>query len=234
MRRVIEPELLDELPPADPRAVRSRADLRRLNLLMGHTRILSRALHQRFAGRQLPAQPVRLVELGAGDGTMLLSLARRWSTPGFRASVTLLDRHDLLSAETRRAFAVLRWSVGSLATEVSAWLAQPAPVADVMLANLFLHHFPDNLLRPLLRLAAARATLFIACEPRRSPLVLLASRLVWLLGCNGVTRHDAAISVRAGFAGHELSALWPADGQWESCERSAGRFSHLFMAKRNA
>jgi hypothetical protein len=44
MERVVQPELLDELPARDPRAARSRRDLRRLNMLMGHHRIMANAL----------------------------------------------------------------------------------------------------------------------------------------------------------------------------------------------
>jgi hypothetical protein len=158
--------------------------------------------------------------------------ARRWSALGVTAQVTLLDRHNLVSAETRRTFAALNWSTESVATDVFTWLEPSSPAVDVMLANLFLHHFPDKLLGALLRLAAARTNLFIACEPRRSPLALTASRWLWLMGCNGITGHDAVVSVRAGFVGHELSALWPADTEWESSEQPAGLFSHCLVAKR--
>ena len=234
MRRTVEPELLDDLPPADPRAVRSRADLRRLNFMMGHARILSRAFCRHRADTFSRSKPIRLIELGAGDGTLLLELARRWSARGVTAQVTLLDRQNLVSTETHRAFAALNWSVEIVASEVIAWLGQPFPAADVMLANLFLHHFQDKPLRALLERAAARTKLFVACEPRRSPLALNASRWLWLMGCNPVTRHDAVVSVRAGFLGNELSALWPADARWESHEHAAGFFSHCFVANSNA
>ena len=246
MRRIVEPELLDELPPSDPQAVRSRGDLRRLNFLMGHAGFFTRSLRApgmvaplalraespRRARRPTSA-PLRLVELGAGDGTLLLRLARRWSASGVTAEVTLLDRQNLVSAETRRAFAALRWSVECVASDVFAWLAQPAPAADVMLANLFLHHFSDEQLTTLFRLAAARTNLFLACEPRRSSLAFAAARSLALIGCNVVTRHDAVVSVRAGFAGHELSALWPSTTGWKLSEPSAGLFSHGFCARRN-
>lgn len=233
MRRVVEPELLDALPPGDSRAVGSRADLRRLNLLMGHAGFLTRAFCRHHAATAFPSRPLRLVELGAGEGTLLLRLARRWSLLGVTAEVTLLDRQNLVSTETRRAFAALHWSVESVASDVFDWLSSPAPIADVMLANLFLHHFQDERLAALLRLAAARTNLFLACEPRRSPLALMAARYVALLGCNGVTQHDAVVSVHAGFAGPELSALWPKTREWEQNEASAGLFSHSFTAQRN-
>jgi SAM-dependent methyltransferase len=195
---------------------------------------MSRALRRQLAETSFRARPLRWVDLGAGDGTFLLRLARRSAALGQIAEVTLLDRQALVSAETRRAFAAFSWSVESLANDVFAWLEQPFPAVDMMFANLFLHHFPDPLLAALLRLAAARTNLFIACEPRRSPLALTAARCLRLLGCNDITRHDAVLSVCAGFAGRDLSALWPADDKWHLSEQSAGLFSHCFIAKRNA
>ena len=53
------------------------------------------------------------------------------------------------------------------------------------------------------------AKAFVACEPRRSAFALLGARMVFALGANDVTRHDAVASVRAGFRGRELSGLWP-------------------------
>ena len=61
---------------------------------------------------------------------------------------------------------------------------------------------------------------------------LACSRLLWAVGCNAITQHDAAASVRAGFAGHELSALWPGDDGWILTEKPAGLFSHVFVARR--
>ena len=233
MRRNVQPELLDSLPAAAPQAVRSRADLRRLNFIMGHAGILSHAFENHHDAPLVRSRPLRLVELGAGDGTLLLHLARRWSVLGVTAEVTLLDRQNLVSADTRAAFATLNWSVESVAADVFAWLDEAGPPVDVMIANLFLHHFPDRQLVELFRMAAARTKLFIACEPRRSPFPLTASRLLWLMGCNPITRHDAPVSVRAGFSGHDLSALWPRNAAWQSSEQAAGWFSHCFIAKRH-
>jgi hypothetical protein len=233
MRRVVEPELLDSLPATDSRAIRSRLDLRRLNVMMGHAGILARAFRAGLARTSSGTRPIRLVELGAGDGTLLLGVARRLALRGVTAEVTLLDRQEIVSAETRAAFASLGWRVETVGTDVRAWLEQPLPAVNIVIANLFLHHFPDTTLVALLPLAAARTSLFIACEPRRSPLALTAARLVRFIGFNEITRHDAIVSVRAGFAGRELSAFWPTDGKWQSSEQSAGLFSHCFIAQRD-
>ena len=66
----------------------------------------------------------------------------------------------------------------------------------------------------------------------RGCLPLAGSHMLGLIGCNDVTRHDAVLSVRAGFTGRELSALWPKDDGWMLEERRAGLFSHLFTAYR--
>jgi len=229
MERCVKPELLDELPPADPRAVRSRDDLQRVNAWMGNCGIMTRALRstcQGLMGR-------RMVELGAGDGRFLLRVARRLF-PGWQGtSAVLLDRRSIILPDTRQGFETLGWRTESFEADALDWLALPtAPACDAMLANLFLHHFREVQLAGLLRAAARSARVFIALEPRRSARSLLFSRLLWVIGCNQVTRHDAFVSVRAGFAGRELSRLWPADPCWTLQERPAGWFSHLFVAQR--
>lgn len=233
MQRIIEPELLAELSPVDPLAIAALADLRRVNLIMGHAEIRSRALRRYYHETVFRARPLRLTELGAGDGTLLLELARSWSARGVTAKVTLVDRQNFVAPETLACFAALHWSVTQVTSDAVAWLEQTGPPVDVMFANLFLHEFPDPALENLLRRAAVRTDLFIACEPRRSPLVRTAARLLGLVGCNSISRRDGVISVRAGFTGRELSALWPAESGWELNERSVGWFSHGFVAKRN-
>jgi hypothetical protein len=74
--------------------------------------------------------------------------------------------------------------------------------------------------------------LFVAVEPRRARWPLFCSRLLWAIGCNDVTRHDAVVSVRAGFSRNELSSLWPDKQNWQLTEQSAGAFSHLFIARK--
>jgi hypothetical protein len=229
MIRCVEPEWLDELPPGDPRAVRSRKDLLRINAWMGNCGIVTRALRSTCRG----PTPRRLVDLGAGDGKLLLRVARRLSVDWHGTSAVLLDRRNVVSLETHHGFAALGWRTAALETDALGWLKQPAaPAWDTMIANLFLHHFPAAQLAELLRAAASLARAFVAVEPRRSERALFCSRLLRLIGCNRVTRHDAPISIRAGFAGQELSQLWPTGGGWSLQERLASWSSHLFIARR--
>lgn len=222
--RIVEPEWLDTLPPVDPRAQRSRRDLRLLNRIMGHAVILQRVL----ARQPLPGRT--LAELGAGDGRLLLTLARRLDNAPLQA--VLVDLQPCITPAVFDGFKSCGWTVEIVAADVFEWLDTAAPV-DAMVCNLFLHHFDNAALARLFAACAAKTSLFVACEPARSRLSLGACRLLGLIGCNDVTRHDAAISVRAGFRDGEISALWPDTVNWQLEDKSAGLFSRLFVARRS-
>jgi hypothetical protein len=229
MKREVKRELLDELPAGDRRAIGSRRDLQKVNAWMGHADIMRRALAGAFADRS----PRSIVELGAGDGTLLLRLAKSIAPRWKPLRVVLVDRQRLLSPRTKAEFAALSWDVESIEMDVFDWLQRPHPEhSDVTLANLFLHHFAEDDLRRLVWHAAQQTGFFLACEPQRVNFSLCAASLLGFIGCNDVSRHDAKISVRAGFAKNELSTLWPAGDGWRLMERQAGLFTHCFVAQR--
>jgi hypothetical protein len=183
---------------------------------------------------------LRLLELGAGDGSLTLRIAKHLAASWPAAELTLLDRQALIAEATGTAFAHLGWTLRPLTVDALEWARAPTqqPIAthwDVILANLFLHHFEEGALRELLSAVADRCDAFVACEPRRSLPALAGSRLLFALGVSADTRHDAVVSVHAGFRDDELSRLWPAGGtRWRVEEHSAGLFSHLFVAARGA
>ncbi len=75
----------------------------------------------------------------------------------------------------------------------------------VVAGNLIFHQFNEAELAELGAILRREARAIVACEPirRRSSQALLAV-LAPLLGANAVTRHDARVSVAAGFRGDEL------------------------------
>ncbi len=229
--RVVVSELLDALVPSDPRAQRSRADLRRIHRAMASLTIMRAAL--RRATRDW--QPQTLLEIGAGDGSLMLRLGECQAQAWPQISVTLVDRLDVVEPHTLDGLRRLGWHPQALTADVFDWLAtaEGGPW-DVICANLFLHHFARSELARLLAAVAARTRVFFCCEPRRAPLALLGSHLLGLLGAGAVTRFDAVASVHAGFQAKELTALWPVAGGWHVEEYPAGLFSHAFLAVRTA
>ena len=228
--RVVEPEALDDLPPDDPSARHSRRDLRVIHRFMGTRGILVRALRgvEAAAGR-----PRRVLEVGCGDGTLLLGVAQ---SLGWRdVELTLLDRQPAVESSTLAAYAARRWRARTVVADVFDATGSAAGEGhDLVVASLFLHHFDTAALGDLCRALAARAPAFVAYEPRRSRFALLGSRLVVFLGANAVTRTDAVLSVRAGFRGLELSAAWrgAVGPGWDVEEGLAGPFGHRFCALR--
>ena len=223
--RRLEPEWLDELPADDPRAVRSRRDLRLMNRIMGHGGIIARLL----ATNLEPGRALRIAELGAGDGTLLLRIAARASWRA-GAEVVLVDRQPVVDTATATRYRTIGIHVKVCAADVFDWLKSDDAPCDAIVANLFLHHFENEALARLFTLASSRTRLFVGCEPRRARLPLAGSHLLGVIGCNDVTRHDAVLSVRSGFTARELAALWPSSSGWSLEERRAGLFSHLFVA----
>lgn len=228
MDRRVEPELADHLPGDDPRAIRFRRDLRRLNAMLMNDRLVARAL-TRACGDSAPRV---VVDLGTGDGTLMLSVAQRLAPRWRNVTVLLVDQQNIVSAATREGFAALHWNVETVAADVFDFLERPGPDFDIISANVFLHHFTEDRLQRLFEGVAKRSKLVVACEPRRTPFVREASRLLWLLGYGDVVVEDAVTSARAGFVDTEMTQCWPASADWTIEEGNAGPFVHMFVAKR--
>lgn len=200
LHRIIQPEILDSLPAAHPEAVRSRADLRLINRLMGNHRWFERLL----AGQARSRDDLKIVELGAGDGCLARRLCRRF--PGIRyEAVDLMPRP-------------VDFPAAALWHQADLFDALPCLRGDVVIANLFLHHFDAE---ALARIGAGLEgfPIIACCEPWRKQIFHGAGLALRLLGINRVTRHDLHVSINAGFTGWELPRLLGLEGG--RVERSA-------------
>jgi hypothetical protein len=193
MQRHVQPELLDGLPPGHPDAQDNRRDLRFFNALMGNHRWIERVLlkHTRAGDR--------LLELGAGEGDLGLRLRRRWA----RYPVPYAG----LDTWPRPASWPTTWDWQQ--TDLQKFTGYKN--YNVIIGNLILHQFEDEVLADLGRIWRKRARLFVFCEPARSPLHLMQLPFARLAGINYVSRHDARVSVQGGFAGRELPRLLRVD-----------------------
>lgn len=242
MTRIVGSEVLDGLATDDPAARRSRRDLRRVHRAMGTRSILRRALCGTTSALIPYKRPLRVLELGAGDGNLMLGVAHALAPAWPQVSLTLLDRQALVSVDIINNYARLGWTVVEQVVDALEWASSASNSLekgnelvrwDLIVTNLFLHHFEGSQLDLLLDSIAATSNGFFACEPRRTWLSLAGSHLAGLIGAGEVTREDAVLSVHAGFRDQELTALWPADPeQWQIREYPAGLFSHCFHAER--
>jgi len=233
-------EILDGLDASDPQAAHARRDLRRVHRVMGTRATLVDGLRSLVAPGP-DATPIRALELGAGDGSLMLEAARILAPEWPPVQLTLLDRQLLLDDATIADYASLGWTATAEVADALDWAgAWPGnlpregttPPWDLIVANLFLHHFDSAQLSRLLAAIAATTARIFACEPRRGRLALAGSHLIGAIGVNAVTRNDAVLSVQAGFRARELTDLWPAaERSWRLNEYPARPFLHCFSAE---
>jgi hypothetical protein len=213
--RVLEQELLDTLPHDDPDALASRQDIEFLNGIMGSFRWLRRQLLEHAP------ESAHVVELGAGDGSLIHHIAQK--SPELVARWTGLDlapRPDGLPLG-------VQWVQGDFFQSEAAMHALEQ--ADVIVANLILHHFTDDQLRRLApRLRHAR--LILVSEPARHWHHYQKGRLLNLI-CefNHVTMYDIKLSIQAGFRTGELPRVLMLDPEMWDISESASFFGSCRM-----
>lgn len=213
-QRVIRPELLDTLPQGHPDAVRSRLEMLQVNAIMGNHRWIGRMV------RRHRETDWRIVELGAGDGSLSMGLLHS----GLCAE-RALHAVDLASPPACWP-AAAHWTCGDI-------LSQPLPETEIMVANLFLHHFTKDQLGLLGSRLSSATRLIVAAEPARYWVHTLTGRLFCELAEFGrVQRYDLPVSVRAGFRGDELRDALALDTSWrtQACSHPFG--AYRFMAWR--
>ncbi|MES2735073.1 MAG: hypothetical protein V4672_02060 [Verrucomicrobiota bacterium] len=212
--RSVQPEVLETLAHDDPAALRSRHDLLLVNGIMGNHRWIARMMRQH-------CQPGwRITELGAGDGALSLKLAQQ------RLCKTQ-DLHAFDLAPSPTSWPVdAAWTQGDL-------FAQNLPASEVLIANLFLHHFQPDQLRLLGGRIAPETRLILAAEPARHRIHTYMGRLFCSLAqLNWVTRYDMQVSIRAGFRGQELPHSLGLDSTWEISVRETVFGGYRMMARR--
>ena len=187
MNRLVECEILDHLPADDPAAIRSREELRLINGIMGNHRWILRRL------KALIKPGWRVLELGAGDGGLCGALIGSGVCAAKQiTAVDLAPRPDELHPDV----SWLRQSIFEM---------DQLPPAEIVIANLFLHHFDADHLTALGSKLGPMTRVVLACEPARKRFHLAQGDLLAALaGFNDVTNHDMLTSIRAGFVEDEL------------------------------
>jgi len=203
MQRVVEPEIIDQLPPDHPDVKRSRRDLKVINFLMDNERWIARHI------AQFPAALAKgVVEIGAGEGTLLRRLAKRHAG----IPLTACDLAPRPEGLPERIVWDRRDVFESLA-EVKG---------GVLAANLFLHHFEYDELEQF-RPHLERFEVICFNEPYR------AERTIWdaqfiLPFVGRATKHDMMVSIRAGFVHGELPERLGLDpAKWRIREETTWR-----------
>jgi hypothetical protein len=187
--RVLQPEILDTLPPEIARA--NLVDLARINRHWGGLSTLRRLISDAIPENE----PFTLLDVGAASGDMGEEIRRLRP----QSHVTSLD--------------YIPWHLETCKGDRIAADAFSLPFAprsfDYVFSSLFLHHFTDDQVVQLFRgfgEVARKGVLTIDLLRHPVPYYFI-SKTHWLLGWHPVSVSDGAISVEAAFKPHELTAL---------------------------
>ena len=210
-QRLLTAEILDTMDPSDPRAIRSRWELRWINAFLGNERRILREL------RRQGETVTSIVELGAGQGFLCEKLFGTFH--GSRViGLDLAPRPPHLPGN-------IDWVRGDFLETL------PGITGETCIGSLILHHFSDMDLGRLGGLLGRFHTL-VFCEPLRRPLPMFLSRMA-LPFTGEVTRHDMPASIRAGFRKGELPLLLGLDpSRWEIRESESSRGTVTLSANR--
>ncbi len=213
-KRVLQTELLDTLPPNDPDAIRAREEMLQVNGIMGNHRWIERMV------RRLREDGWRITELGAGDGALSLRLLASGC-----CSEAALHAFDLAPRPAHWP-AAAHWTCGDV-------LAQALPDTEIVIANLFLHHFTHEQLCLLGSRLSPVIRLIVAAEPARRWIYSLMGRVFCEVAeLNHVQRHDMQASIRAGFHGRELEMALGLGEEWRVSAHEHPLGGYRFVAWR--
>ncbi|MGH9404667.1 MAG: methyltransferase domain-containing protein [Terriglobia bacterium] len=198
--RIPSHELMDDDLPASDLAI-ILDDLWRINRRFGGISGTMKLLEIFF--RHTGAHPVRILDIGAGDGRLAATVAQRLNEQAISAKCIALER-DLAHLRHGRESAR---GLGRIAADAFALPFCPGSF-ELVTCNLFLHHFSGHEAREALHSmadVASEAVLINDLDRRWLPYVLI--RYAPFMARHPISRFDGAASVRQAYNRTELLRL---------------------------
>jgi ubiquinone/menaquinone biosynthesis C-methylase UbiE len=183
---------------------RNLEDLRAVNAHWGGARALERHLAARI--RELPAGPVRILDVGAGSGDVAARLENRLGGRGQRATAVALD----LQWRHLRAGREMAPPSARLAVAADAFrLPFDGGAFDLAVSTLFFHHFSPEENRDLLRemqRVARHGIAVLDLRRHRAPALFVSLAGPWLFR-SSVSVHDGRASIDQAYTPAEALSI---------------------------
>jgi SAM-dependent methyltransferase len=203
--RIYEEELLDAGAGTDEDVRENLLDLRRINRLLGGTRVVLTALEAMLG--QEPSAKLSLLDVGTGSAD-IPSMVSRWSRArGMAPALAAVDLSDRNLRVARRDLGV---SPDVELVRADALMLPFAPRSfDFVTASLFLHHFrDDDVIRLLAGFARIARRAVIVNDLVRNLVPYYFIRMTGpVFAKSFLTRNDGPVSVLRGFTAEELERL---------------------------
>lgn len=204
-KRIYVEEMLDAGEGTDEDVARNLSDLRRINRLLGGTRVVIDALSSYLGARG--SRQVSLLDVGTGSADIPTAISRWCDSRGVVPLIAALDisERNLRIARTRLGIG------GGVALVRADSLSLPFTDRsfDFVTASLFLHHFQDeDVVRLLADFSRVARRAVIINDLVRNLIPYYFARLTGpVLATSFLTRNDGPVSVLRGFTVDEMSNL---------------------------
>jgi ubiquinone/menaquinone biosynthesis C-methylase UbiE len=197
-------ELLDE-PDVDPQSLAaSLAYIRRINWLLGYSRLIVRQL-ARFSKRWERRQTIRILDVGTGSADIPRAILRWSHRRKIDVRVVGIDLHARTVQEAQQATAhiprlhLVRGNALNLPFEDNSF--------DYAITSMFLHHLDEgDAVRCLAEMSRVARRGVIASDLLR---LKRSYAFIWLgtLLSHPMVRHDARVSIAQAFSRAEVLTL---------------------------
>ena len=226
-QRSEETEIMDDFALAGETLRHSLDEIARINRWLGGNRITLSGV-RKLVSRYPSGQPIKIWDLGCGNGDMLRLLARWGRRKGIRLELLGVDANaDAIAyaEELSVDYPEIRYLCTVLPDQQLDHQA-----ADIVLCTLFLHHFSNQDIVSLLEHFTPRSHLSIVVNDlQRSRLAYFLFSLITSFHSNEMVRTDGLLSILRGFRRTELRQLAQAfpDRQSEIKWRWAFRYQWI-------
>jgi SAM-dependent methyltransferase len=199
--RIRSQEWLDDDLGTPEEIQRSFDDLWRINRWLGGVSGCLHLLETYFERRG--SRHARILDVGSGDSRLAVHLQRELARRNRSLEFVALDRRLSHLRNGNDSLGML----SRVAADVSN-LPFAEKSFDVVMCNLFLHHFSeDETVELLRRFAGVASDAVLINDLERNLLPYLFIRLGWPFARSRITRHDGAASVRQAYTKDELATL---------------------------
>jgi SAM-dependent methyltransferase len=201
-------EFLDR-PDADPRLVEEGYRFMKVvNRLGGGIRVVRRFLAEEIS-KSPKDDPVTVLDIGAGDCDIPLSVARWAGRRGYQVQFTCLD-HDPKALElAERAVRRVGHPAPPVIRTVQAdiFTYQPAEKFDYAMGSMTFHHFTDDQIDQLITHLRGFVRKALLINDLHRCLANYVACFFLALPVDREIRHDGLLSIRRGFKPRELAQL---------------------------
>jgi len=199
-------EFLDA-PDSDPRlAEESYRFMKRVNRIGGGTRVVREFLESELKDRPR-AEPIRILDIGAGAGDIPLAILGWARRQGHRIEFTCIDFNAKALETAQQAIDRAGGDSSIRLVEADIFAYQPVNDFDYAISSMTFHHFTEAEIHRLIThlCGFVRRALLINDLHRNLLNYLVCSILVVPL--DREIRHDARLSILRGFKPDELRTI---------------------------